>query len=194
MTTDLPAPLTRLQRGMSFRFRDWVRELISPGDSAHELALGSSIGIFVGLTPLYGLHVMIILFMAVALQRLVRFNKAVAIAASYANNPVTFGPLLWASFQAGAYFVPASAGRPDHGPPTPEFDWHAGILALPQFLHTIGWPMLVGCLVLGGVMAVAVYPVTYAFVMCYRRGQLAASPVTDSESAIGNTAVANSAP
>ena len=82
MTTELPPPQTRMQRWKAFQFRAWVRELMSPEDSSHELALGASIGVFVGFTPLFGLHLVLILFVAFVLQRLVRFNKALAVAAS----------------------------------------------------------------------------------------------------------------
>ena len=174
--------MTRWQRWKAFWFREWLRELISPGDTAHELALGTSIGVFVGFTPLFGLHMVIILLVAFVLQRLVRFNKALAVAASYLNNPLTFAPMLWASYAVGAWFVPSASEAFGQGPQIQAFDWHAGIQAVPQYLYGIGLPMLVGCLVLGVVMAAAVYPVTYGCVLWYRRGQPAASLVQGSAS------------
>lgn len=171
MRSEPPPSTTGLPPGKSFRFRDWVRSLISPGDSAHELALGMSIGVFVGFTPLFGLHLIIIVFVAFVLQRVVRFNKALAVAASYANNPVTFAPIIWASYQVGAFLIPSAAGTLNKGLPMPEFDWHGGIRALPRILWAMGMPMLVGCLVLGTIMALVAYPVTYSLVKWYRRGQ-----------------------
>lgn len=177
MTTVLPPPQTRLQRWTSFRFRAWVHELISPGGTAHELALGASIGVFVGLTPLFGLHLVLILIVALLLQRLVRFNKALAVAFSYANNPVTFAPILWASYRVGTFLMPTIAGDQIQATLLPQgIDWHGGLRALPQILYGMGLPMLVGCLVLGAVMAVVAYPVTYTLVMWYRRGGAAVSP------------------
>lgn len=170
MSTDLPPPLTRWQRWKAFRFRSWIRELISPEDSTHELALGSSVGVFVAFTPLFGLHLVIILVVAFVLQRLARFNKALAVAACYINNPLTFAPMLWASYQVGTWLIPTTAEALEQGPVLHQFDWHGGIQALPKYLFGIGLPMLVGSLVLGFVTAVAVYPVTFALVSWYRRG------------------------
>ena len=186
--------VTRRQRWKSFRFREWVRKLISPGDTAHELALGTAIGVFVAFTPLFGLHTVIIFFVAFALQRLVRFNKALAIVSCYVNNPLTFAPILWASYKVGAWLVPAAPGEFDPGALPQEWDWSGGIRALPSFLYGIGWPILVGCLVLGVVMAVAAYPVTYAFVMWYRRGGSRASPKVTREPVACEDAAATPAP
>lgn len=168
--------MTRWQRWKSFRFRDGVRVLISPDESAHELALGTSVGVFVAFTPLFGLHTVIIIFVAFAFQRLMRFNKALAIASCYVNNPVTFAPILWASYRVGAWLVPAAPGVIQAGLGPPELDWHGGIRSLPTLLYGIGGPMLIGCVVLGAATAAAVYPVTYAFVKWYRRGGVQVVP------------------
>ncbi len=178
MPPELPPSTTWIQRGKSFRFRDWIQGLISPGDSAHELALGTSIGVFVGFTPLFGLHLVIIVLVAFVLQRLVRFNKALAVAASYVNNPVTFAPMIWASYKVGAFLIPSAAGKLNQGPQPHEFDWHGGIRALPKILYAMGLPMLVGCLVLGAIMALVAYPVTYSVVKWYRRSEAGSSPHT----------------
>ena len=179
MTPELPPATTRIQRWKSFQFRDWVRSLISPGDSAHELALGTAIGVFVGFTPLFGLHLVIIILVAFVLQRLVRFNKALAVAASYINNPVTFAPMIWASYKVGSLLMPSAAGTLIQGRQLHELDWHGGIRALPKILYALGLPMLVGCLVLGSVMALAAYPVTYGLVKWYRRGVSVSQPDGD---------------
>ncbi len=171
MSSELPPSTTWIQRGKSFRFRDWIQGLISPGDSAHELALGTSIGVFVGFTPLFGLHLVIIILVAFVLQRLVRFNKALAVAASYINNPVTFAPIIWASYKVGAFLIPSAAGTLNSGPQPPEFDWRGGIRALPRILYAMGLPMLVGCLALGVIMALVSYLVSYSVVKWYRRGE-----------------------
>ena len=182
MTTELPIPMTRWQRWKSFRFRDGVRVLISPDESAHELALGTSVGVFVAFTPLFGLHTVIIIFVAFAFQRLLRFNKALAIASCYVNNPVTFAPILWASYRVGAWLVPSASGVIHVGSRPPELDWHGGIWSLPGLLYGIGWPMLIGCVVLGAAVAAAVYPVTYAFVKWNRRGGIEVGPGVPNDS------------
>ena len=194
MTTELPIPMTRWQRWKSFPIRDGVRVLISPEDSPHELALGTSVGVFVALTPLFGLHTVIIILVAFALPRLMRFNKALAIAACYVNNPLTFAPILWASYRVGRWLMPAAPGEIHAGLQPPKLDWHGGMRSLPSLLYGIGWPMLIGCVVLGAALAAAVYPMTYAFVKWYRRGGVQVGPDATDDSAISEAAAATPGP
>lgn len=182
MPTQLPASTSRIQRWKSFRFRDWLHGLISPGDSAHELALGASVGMFVAFTPLFGLHLVIIVFVAFLVQRLFRFNKAIAIATCYVNNPLTFAPMLWASYKAGAWLMPSAAGAFEPEKMLAGLDWKHGFQAVPKFLHGVGGPTLVGCLVLGVVTAALTYPLTRAFVNWYRRGEVTPNLGTSPES------------
>lgn len=171
MPTELPASTSRIQRWRSFRFREWLRGLISPSDSNHELALGASVGTFVAFTPLFGLHMVIIVFVALLGQRLIRFNKAIAIATCYVNNPFTFAPMLWASYKVGARLVPSAAGAFEPEKILAGLDSRHGFQAIPGLLHGVGLPMLVGCLVLGVVTAVLMYPIARAFANWYRRGE-----------------------
>lgn len=182
MTAEIPTSTSWSQRWKSFRFRKWLRGLISPKDTAHELALGASVGMFVAFTPLFGLHLIIIVMVAFLMQRLVRFNKAVAIATCYVNNPVTLAPFLWASYKVGAWLVPSAANELDLEKSPPSFHWDDGIHAFPRYLYEIGWPLLIGSLVLGVVSAAAVYPMTLALVSWFRRGELVASTETSVES------------
>lgn len=169
MTTELPST-SRIQRGKSFRFRDWIRNLISPGDSSHQLAFGASVGVFVAFTPLLGLHLVIIVCLAFLLQRIVRFNKALAITTSYLSNPLTFAPILWASYEVGAGLVPAGAGKFNPQELPRAFDWRGGIQSIPEYLMGIGLPMLLGSVILGGCLALVTYPVALALVTWYRCG------------------------
>jgi len=169
-------------RWNSFRFREWLHTLISPGDSTHELALGAAIGMFVAFTPLLGLHLVIIVFVAFLCQRLVRFNKAIAIATCYVNNPFTFAPMLWASYKVGAWLMPSTAEVFDPEKVLKGLDWRHGFQAVPKFLHGIGLPMLVGCLLLGVVTAAVTYPLMFAFVTWYRRETSAPNLEANSES------------
>ena len=171
MSIDSSSPLSWNQRWKSFQFRDWLRGVISPGDSTHELALGASIGMFVAFTPLFGLHLVMIVCVAFLLQRLIRFNKALAIATSYVNNPFTFAPMLWASYKVGAWWVPSAAGQFDLSKITAAIDWRHGFASVPKFVQGIGLPMLVGCLVLGVITALLTYPISFALVSWYRRGE-----------------------
>ncbi len=171
MSAELPPPTSWTERWKSFQLRGWLRGLISPQDTPHQLALGASVGMFVAFTPLFGLHLMIIVAVAFLMQRLVRFNKVVAIATCYINNPVTFAPMLWASYEVGIRLVSSKSGPLDPEKLPPGFDWSKGIQALPKYLYGIGWPLLVGSLVLGVVAAMAIYPVTFGLVKWFRRSE-----------------------
>ncbi len=62
-----------------------------------KVALGVGIGVFVGCSPLWGVHFPA----AVLLATIFRLNRVLVYAAAYIGNPLTVGPLLLAEVQLG---------------------------------------------------------------------------------------------
>lgn len=66
-------------------------------DSANRIAMGVAIGLFVGLTPLIGLHTLIVLPLAL----LVRANKFVALTCVWVTNIFTAVPIYYFNYMVG---------------------------------------------------------------------------------------------
>ena len=110
-----------------------------------EIARGLAVGTVVGLSPFFGLHMLL----AVALAMLVKGNKFMAVLATWIGNPVTFSVILYADYKVGRWLL---GGRVE---PLRRLSLHPY-----EVLHA-GWdilaPLTVGGLVVGVLAAVPVY-------------------------------------
>jgi len=87
------------------RISRWLRysyiRLVRINDSPHKVAWGLAVGVFLGISPTFGLGIII----ALALAILFKFNKAAAILGSFIMNPFT-APFFWtASSVLGAFLA-----------------------------------------------------------------------------------------
>jgi len=83
-------------------FRKFVREdLLQSSDSPKKKGFSIALGVFIGLSPLWGFHTIIVLFLAV----LLKLNKAIA----FAFSNISFAPfipfVLYASLRTGAFMT-----------------------------------------------------------------------------------------
>src|SRR3982074_870325 len=83
-------------------FRSAFRRLLSIDDPPERTALAFSVGVFIGLSPLLGLHTIIATIVAL----LFRFNKVAIYLGTYLNNPfLTLVPIILASYAIGAFLL-----------------------------------------------------------------------------------------
>jgi hypothetical protein len=73
--------------------------------SAHSIALGLAVGIFIGFMPIVPLQTVAVL----ALAYLFRCNKFTAVMGTWISNPIDIVPFYWLLFYVGDQFVPESA-------------------------------------------------------------------------------------
>lgn len=79
------------------KFRDLLKKILAENASAHSIALGFSIGVFIGFMPSYGFQ----MIPAVAIAMLFRVNKAAAALGVWISNPLTAIPLYMFNFWVG---------------------------------------------------------------------------------------------
>lgn len=134
-------------------------------DAPWKIALGLALGVFIGCTPLYGLHTLLALLVAFAL----RLNKVATVTGAWLNLP-WFAPFVYGiSLKVGEFVLSGGQGlealsglglrelaaliRPylslDH--------LREGFLASFQLLFVASKPLFVGTTVVGGVAAVVTY-------------------------------------
>jgi uncharacterized protein len=73
------------------RFREHVTHVLHLDEEPSRLAMGMAVGVFIGLTPLYGLHTLLALVVAWVF----RLNKAATITGAWLNLP-WFAPFIYA--------------------------------------------------------------------------------------------------
>ena len=166
------------------RFRARLTAVLHLDEDPSRLAMGMAVGVFIGITPLYGLHTLLALIAASGF----RLNKAATITGAWLNLP-WFAPfvygfslklgdsilsgnvsLSWMSIAGlaevtGAYL---RASPQEHA----DYFWQL----LWDMLFVASTPLLVGTTVVGAVLAIATYFVTLEAVREVRRLRLFPPP------------------
>jgi uncharacterized protein len=70
-------------------FREKLRQIISVKESPHRIASSFAIGIFIGMSPLLGLHTI----MGIAVAWIMRLNKFITLVGVFVTNPWTIVPI-----------------------------------------------------------------------------------------------------
>lgn len=120
-------------------FRDKFRQILSVKESPHKIALAFAVGVFIGMSPLLGIHTVL----GIIVAWIFRLNKFVTIVGVYVTNPWTIVPIYTFSTWAGARLLGVYHIIPD-------IDWVH--LSLKELVHAFGpllIPFVVGSLLLG---------------------------------------------
>ena len=149
--------------------RRLIRSLLALDDSPHAIALGTAIGMFVGMTPTVGLQMFLVIGIAAATRPLFHFNRVAGLITVYISNPLTIVPLYAAFYYVGTMLVDA--------PMTPaqfQLQFEAALdrswLDPLRFIFTeVAWPMLAGSLLIATVTAVPTYPIVRRLVVARRQ-------------------------
>lgn len=124
-----------------------------------EIARGMALGLFIGMTPTFGIQMFLALIFAVLLRQ----NKIAALIGVWSTNPIT-APII--------YGIEYEVGRVLMGLPRPsvaiEFNYEA--------LQELGWllasPLCLGSLVIGIPVALIGYALTLHFVPVMRQWRI----------------------
>jgi uncharacterized protein len=149
-------------------FRDKGRQLVELKDTSHSIALGTAIGMFFGIMPLWGFKTLL----ALVICRLLRGNLlAAAIASTLHDAALPILPLLlrW-EYDLGYWLL----SQPHTLPPKLTLSDANPLVWLhwSTFL-TVGRPLLVGSLIFSTPVAIATYYITLAVVTRKQGGQTA---------------------
>ncbi|MDZ4734328.1 MAG: DUF2062 domain-containing protein [Nitrospirota bacterium] len=139
-------------------FRSLLKKVLHLRESPQRTALAFAIGVFIGFSPAYGLHTVMVLFCAWALG----LNFLALMVGAFLNNPWTVVPILGATYWVGALLL----GRSD----SPSFDWHdLSFGALYEQIMPYAIPFFLGGFVLSILGAALAYPLAYYFVAKHRQ-------------------------
>ena len=139
--------------------RDKLRQVIGVKDSPRKIALSFAIGIFLGMSPLLGLHTIL----GILAAWVFRLNKFVTIVGVYVTNPWTIVPIFTFATWLGGRLLGLEHILPD-------INWHSiGISELIRDLEPILPPFIVGSVFLGLVCGVIGYALIYYAVVRQRK-------------------------
>ena len=129
-------------------FREKIRALFRLNTSPPEIALGVSIGVMIGIMPLYGFHTLLVIIAAFAVPRA---NKIAMLIGTNISLPPTVPFITWAGYSLGRWLLPGNY---------PELTWAACRRVTLSMLLSHYYPLFVGSLVLGLSCATLFYFVT----------------------------------
>ena len=143
-------------------------------DTAHSIAMGVAVGLFIGLTPTVGVQMLLVL----AVSMVIRCNRTVGCAMVWVSNIATMVPIFFFNYKVGAWVLRMDAGslasaRDDirhafHAP-----GWSQRILvtirAFGRMAIELAGPLWLGSLIVATVVSVSAYFLMRHAVMLYRR-------------------------
>jgi uncharacterized protein (DUF2062 family) len=146
-----------------------LRSLLMLDDTEHAIALGTAIGVFLGMTPTVGLQMITVMLLSVCTRRLFRFNVMAALMSVYVSNPITIVPIYYGLYRVGTWFVGGSVTREQFAA-TLEYngfaDWWQTVVDL---FVTLGAPLLVGTAVVAIPCGLLTYPLMRWLLSWFRR-------------------------
>lgn len=135
--------------------RDRLSAILSCKDSPRKIALSFAVGVFLGMSPLLGLHTVL----GIVIAAIFRLNKFVTIVGVYITNPWTIVPIYTFATWCGAKLLGVNDVMPD-------INWNdITIDFLLRGMHSLLWPFVWGTTLLGLVSALIGYVVIYQAVM-----------------------------
>lgn len=117
------------------------------------IAAGFAVGVFIGCTPLFGIHTAL----AIALAFIFRLNKLTTITGSWVNTPLTVLPILMASYRLGEFML----GNEPQPVTFASLDWH--------HLREYAAALFIGSALIGLAAALISYALCYWLVILFRR-------------------------
>jgi len=170
-----PCPLP-LFSNMSY-FRDKFRGIFNIKDTPHRIAMAFALGVFMGISPLIGLHYLGAFFLA----WLFRLNKLVTLIGASVNNPWTIVPISSFSVWVGAKLIGLKKVLPDvdWGNVTitnivSKFTDMDKLIYLMKELMPLIASFFVGSMIMCTITSVASYFILQMLVIRYRKTQDAA--------------------
>lgn len=139
--------------------RDKLRQVISASDAPKKIAVSFAVGVFIGMSPILGLHTVLGLLLA----WLLRLNKFVTIVGVYITNPWTIVPIYTFATWAGARILGINCR-------IPLISWNdMTLISLMKDLKPFLLPFFFGTTVVGLVSALAGYFVVHYAVVRHRK-------------------------
>nr|MDQ3333366.1 DUF2062 domain-containing protein [Planctomycetota bacterium] len=139
--------------------RTLLRYVLSLDDTPHHIALGTAVGMFIGLTPTVGIQMILAIAVYYLCLPFFRFNCKAALVTVYVSNPVTMLPLYWFDYRVGQIFFGGDVTKDQLN----EILTYDGFAEWWQAIWTLfvelGWTMLAGSLIVGAVGGAITYPV-----------------------------------
>ncbi len=87
---------------MKWKFKRTLVKLLRLNNTPHEIALGTAIGVFIAILPVYGLHTVLVIIAAVLVRSA---NKIAILVGTNISLPPTVATITWTSYDIGRFVL-----------------------------------------------------------------------------------------
>lgn len=138
--------------------REWLRTIVNLKDTPHSIALGTAIGVFIGLTPTFGIQMLLVLTVSLLTRRFFPFNRIAALVGVYVSNPFTMLPIYWFNYRLGAIFMHSEMSWEEFVKLFHYSHFTEWWSTISNVFYTLGAPLIVGSLLVASVCSLPTYP------------------------------------
>ena len=138
--------------------REILRYILGLDDTHHSIALGTTIGMFIGMTPTVGIQMIIVMIVAFLTKPFFHFNRVAALITVYISNPLTMVPIYYLDYKVGTLFFESDYTL-EHFERILHYESFAGWWeTIVDLFVGVGMPLIVGSFVVATVCSLATYP------------------------------------
>lgn len=138
-----------------------MHTILQLDDTPHSVALGTAIGMFVGLTPTGGIQMFLVLLVAFFSRPFFYFNRPAALITVYVSNPLTAVPIYYFMYWVGTFFIPGEATSEDFAQVLKYESFASWWESLKSLCLEIGAPLLIGTAIVATIAGLLTYPLMY---------------------------------
>lgn len=143
-------------------WKERFRKILSLDSHPRHIALGFAVGIFISITPFFGIHTPL----AIAAAFIFRLNKLTCITGAWVNTPITVIPLLGLSYKLGRVLL----GHPPGELKIRSLEW--------AILKKHAASIILGSSIIGFLLALAGYALCYWLIVRFRKKDEALAELT----------------
>lgn len=141
---------------MKKRLKEVFLSLLHLNNTPHEIALGTAIGVFIAILPVYGLHTVLVVIAALLVRPA---NKIAILAGTNISLPPTVPFITWAGYEIGRFLL-GNKFSPLTRTDFKNLTW--------QKIWSLYPPLFAGSVVLGAVCAIIFYFLVFFFVKRFK--------------------------
>lgn len=149
--------------------RTLLRYILGLDDSRHSIALGTAVGMFIGMTPTVGVQMIIVIVVAFLTKPLFHFNRMAALLTVYISNPLTMIPIYYFNYKVGTIFFGGDVSHAQFSSIFKYEGFQEWFNTIKELFVVIGSPLIVGSLVVATVLALPTYPLMRYLLKSFRR-------------------------
>ena len=135
-----------------------LRAILMLDDNSHSIALGTTIGMFIGMTPTVGIQMILVVVFAFLVKPILKFNRMAALITVYISNPLTVLPIYWFDYKVGSLLIPGDVSREDFAKILHYQGFEGWWNTFAKLFLDVGAPLVVGSFIVATISSIATYP------------------------------------